>query len=85
MAFCLAVVPISLPRGPTPIAIVLSLAGVLLPGVALFLGLAALREIENNPQVGGRALAMTGTAAAVLGVLWCLTVTLLLATRQLLE
>jgi hypothetical protein len=48
-------------------------------------GLLALREIDANPRVGGRALAMTGTANAALGVLWCMAIAGILIARQLLE
>jgi hypothetical protein len=85
VAFCVSLVPYGMPQGPSAGGLACSLAGLVLPAAALFLGLVALREIDNNPKAGGRALAMTGTAAAALGVLWCLTVALLLAGRQLLE
>ncbi len=39
--------------------------GVLPQLVALLLGFAGLRQIETNPHVGGRALAMTGIVAAL--------------------
>jgi hypothetical protein len=85
VVFCLSMVPLGMPEGPSVGGMACSLFGLVLPAAALVVGLMALREIENNPKAGGRALAMTGTAAAGLGVLWCLTVTLLLATRQLME
>lgn len=60
-----------------------TLAGLVLPGAGLVLGFLALREIDRNAQVGGRGLAMTGTAASALGVLWCLTVVVILILREL--
>jgi Domain of unknown function (DUF4190) len=42
-----------------------------MPLMALVLGLLALREIETKPDVSGRPLALTGTIAGGIGVLWC--------------
>lgn len=54
----------------------------LMPPVgALVLGLWALKEIETKPRTGGRALAMTGTVAGLIGVLWSVTVVLVLIVK----
>jgi hypothetical protein len=52
-------------------------AGVLLPLVGLALGVVALNQIEADPKVGGRALAMTGVvvglvSAVVMGIMTAL-------------
>jgi hypothetical protein len=84
-AFCLSMVPLSMPQGPGPAAVVFALVGALLPGAALVVGLLALRDIERNPQIGGRALAMTGTVSAVLGLLWSLAMVVILIGRRMME
>jgi hypothetical protein len=55
----------------------------LLPTVALVLALLALGEMNRNPRVGGRALAITGAVTAVVGIVWSLAVILVLAGKTL--
>jgi hypothetical protein len=55
----------------------LAWAGILPPLVGLSLGMAALNQIESNPKVGGRAMALTGTiaglvSAVVMGIMTAL-------------
>ena len=67
--------------GSIALAVFLSILGGLLPAGGLILGAMALREIETKPHVGGRGLAMAGTATALVGVLWSLTVVLLVILK----
>jgi hypothetical protein len=60
-----------LPPGP---AVILGIVAAALPLTALILGLLALREIETKPNVSGRPVALTGTIAGGIGVLWCVMV-----------
>jgi hypothetical protein len=53
---------------------IFGLFAIILPLTALVLGLLALRDIETNRNVSGRPVALTGTIAAGVGVLWCLVV-----------
>lgn len=82
LAFCLSMMPLAQPQGPSDSAVIFGLIGAVIPFGALIVGLLALREIDNNPQVGGRALAMTGTGTALLGLLWCLAIVLILIGRE---
>lgn len=66
----------------TVLGVIFGVGGVLLPLLGLVLGMMALRDVERGPRVSGRALAMTGTASAVLGVLWSLTVVFIMAGRH---
>jgi hypothetical protein len=61
-------------EGSTAGAVVLCLMAVALPVTGLTLAGMALRQIESRPRVGGRALATSGACAALVGVLWCVTV-----------
>jgi hypothetical protein len=53
-------------------------AGLLLPGLALLLGMLSLHAIETNPRVGGRSIAITGVVTALvmafLTILWTVLV-----------
>jgi hypothetical protein len=60
-------------------------AGLLLPAVALLLALLALGEMNRNPRVGGRALAITGAVTAVVGIVWSLAMILVLTGKPLVE
>jgi hypothetical protein len=85
VGFCLTIIPLGMPQALSAGTLGCGLIGLILPAVALVLGLLALRDIEADPRVGGRALALTGTMAGALGVLWCLTVVLLMAGKLILE
>ena len=67
--FCTTVVPATQGAGDAA-RLLGAFAGLLLPGTALGLSLAALRRIERDEGVGGRALALTGAAFAVAGLSW---------------
>jgi hypothetical protein len=80
--FCATVMPLTLEASDEARA-AWGLVGMVLPGVALALSLLALREIESKPQAGGRALALTGAACAVAGLLWSLSVSGVMVARLL--
>jgi hypothetical protein len=61
-------------EGATGAAIVLCLLAMTMPVAGLYLAAKALRQIDSRPEMGGRALATSGACAAVVGVLWCVTV-----------
>jgi hypothetical protein len=84
VAFLLTIMAIGLHAsdGAAGAAILFCLVALVLPAGGLALGGLALREIERNPQVGGRALATTGASTALVGVLWSLTVITLVAFKQ---
>ena len=66
-------------------AYVYSLAALLVPVIALVLAYLALQEIERNPRVGGRGLAITGAATAVVGVVWSVTMFFVLAGKPFVD
>jgi hypothetical protein len=65
------------------VAIVLSLVALLVPAAGVVLGWLALREMEAKPNTGGRALALTGAASGLVGVLWSVTMGWLLVVKHL--
>jgi hypothetical protein len=60
----------------TAVAVVICLVGLLLAGGEMLVGWLALRQIDRQPNLGGRALAMTGAAAGLVGVLWSVAIAL---------
>jgi hypothetical protein len=68
-------------EGATGAAIVLCLLATALPIAGLYLAWKALRQIDSHPEMGGRALAISGMCAALVGVLWCVTVIALLIVK----
>ena len=48
---------------------------------ALVMSFYALHEIESKPRVGGRALAMTGTVGSLVGLVWTVSVILIMAVK----
>jgi MFS-type transporter involved in bile tolerance (Atg22 family) len=71
--------------GSTILSYVFGIGGLLLPALALALGFLALRDIEGNPRVSGRAVAITGSVTAAIGIVWSVAMMLVLAGRPLLE
>jgi hypothetical protein len=55
-------------------ALVFCLIALVLAGGELVVGWLALRQIDRQPTLGGRALAMTGATAGVVCIVWALAV-----------
>jgi hypothetical protein len=72
-------------EGATGAAIVLCLLAMTLPVAGLYLAGKALREIDSRPEMGGRALATSGACAALVGVLWCVTVITLIIVKHAID
>jgi hypothetical protein len=70
------------PEGSVAGAVVVSLFAAALPAGTLVLGGFALRQIETTPQTGGRSLAMTGATTSLVGMLWSLTIAVLIVYKQ---
>jgi hypothetical protein len=79
LVFCITVVP--LPSGNASAMLACAVVGMMIGAAALLLGLAGLRQAEAKPARGGQGLAMTGTACGVAGLLWSLSLAVLLASR----
>ena len=62
-------------------AALFGLVALLPPGGALVMSFYALHEIESKPRVGGRALAMTGAVASLVGLVWTVGVLLIIAVK----
>jgi hypothetical protein len=85
LSFCLSLLGVNSQaggQGSLGLTVLLSVVGALLPAVGLVLGGLALRDIDAKPHLRGRALALTGSATALVGVLWSLTVAVLVIVRQ---
>jgi hypothetical protein len=82
VAACLPLSSLGESMNPSPVMLALTIVGILLPAVALVLGIKSLREMEGNARVGGRSVAVMGVVAGVIGVIWCVTVIVLVAMRM---
>jgi hypothetical protein len=71
--------------GTSPVTIALGIGGLLLPGMALLLAFLALSQIERDPRMGGRGLALTGATTAVIGVVWSLTMLVVVVGKPLVD
>lgn len=58
--------------------------GIGVPLVALGLGLKGVWDVNHRPRLAGRGFAVTGMTLAAAGLLWCLTLLLLVAYKQVL-
>lgn len=67
--------------GSLILTIVLCFLGALLPAGGLILGRAALRQIAAKPDTSGLPVALTGSVTAVVGLLWCVTVIVLMTSK----
>jgi hypothetical protein len=81
-SFCPTVMSEGLTPGPTLTTLVWGVVGMVAPLVALVLGFLGLREIEGQPRVGGRGVAITGMTTAAVGMLWSLTILIIVGVRQ---
>jgi hypothetical protein len=79
--FCTLKIPISNhePKNVIPFG----LLGVVIGGTAALLGLWGLRDAERKAVRGGQGLAMIGTALGTAGLLWSLSLVLVVASRVL--
>jgi len=84
VAFCLTNISYELQKGPS-LTLLFGFAGLLLPTAALVLGLKALQQADADPRIGGKGLAVTGVMVALVGVLWCVTISFLQVARLLIE
>jgi hypothetical protein len=85
VAFCLSMMGVGAQiasEGSLALAIVFVVIGMLLPGAGIVLSGLALQTIDNRPNVGGRGLALTAFVTSLVGVLWNLTVGLLVILKQ---
>jgi len=85
LSFCLITLGRMNDLGTSGTALAWSVAGMLLPTIALLLAFLALGQIERTPRVSGRALALTGATTAAIGVVWSLTMLLVLAGKPLVD
>ncbi len=81
IGFCLSTMPLTA-RASAGLTILAVLFALVLPVLACHLGWRALRQFDREPLLGGRGLAVSGTLAGLLGVLWCLTIALVAIVKQ---
>ncbi len=79
LLFCLTVIPLG-SREPGVI-LGCGLVGMAVGAGALLLGLLSLREMERKAGLGGCGLAMTGAALGTAGLVWSLSLVVLMAHR----
>jgi hypothetical protein len=79
--FCLTLAPVQ--TGQPGAIFGCALVGMAIGAAALLLGLAGLRQVEGKAALGGRGLAMTGAACGLAGLLWALSLAVLMANRLL--
>jgi hypothetical protein len=66
-------------------ALALCLLATALPIAGLALTGLALRRLEKRPHLGGRSLALGGACAALVGLLWSVTVAALVVAKNLVQ
>jgi hypothetical protein len=76
-AFCLMGALAAGEKVPLNVSAMFGTLGVGCPFVTLLLGLKALWDINHQPRLGGRGLAVLGMTMAATGLLWCLTLLML--------
>lgn len=77
--FCVTLVPLQ--SGSPGVLFGCAVAGMAIGAAALLLGLAGLRQVEAKAGRGGRGLAMTGAACGAAGLLWSLSLAVIMASR----
>jgi hypothetical protein len=70
-------------EGAVALAVTLCLLGLLLPAAAMLVSGWAWRQVETQPLTGGRALALSGIAAGLVGALWSVTAGAVILARSL--
>ena len=84
-SFCLSTTARVNEGGFSVFGLFLSLLAIVLPAVGLLLAFLALGRIERNPRIGGRALALTGATTAAVGMVWSLTMIVLLLSKPMIN
>jgi hypothetical protein len=80
VGFCISALPLTMKlqgQGSPGLAVAAVLLALVPAGVTYWLGLRALRQLDREPLLSGRGLALTGTLAGVLGGLWSITIGIL--------
>ena len=85
ISFCLYSVGRMNEPGLSVFGVLFGSMALLLPAAALLLAFLALSRIERNPRLGGRGLAITGATTAAVGVVWSLTLIVLLVSKPLMN
>jgi hypothetical protein len=85
ISFCLSITARVNEGGVSVLGLFFCLMAILLPAVGLLLAFLALSRIDRNPRIGGRGLALTGATTAVVGVVWSLTMIVLLVSKPLVD
>jgi hypothetical protein len=87
VAVCLSVLSLGSnrynPEGSITLTIVLAMLGMIFPAGAMVLCGLALRTIDSRPNVGGRGMAMTGLVTGLTGLLWNLTIGMLVIVKHI--
>jgi hypothetical protein len=65
------------------LAIPCCVIALLFAGGELILGWLALRQIDRQPALGGRGLAMTGAIAGLTGVVWAFAIGMFVVAHQM--
>jgi hypothetical protein len=78
--FCMTIVPATQAAEPG-VVLGVAVVGMVIGTAALVLGLFGLREAERQGPRGGRGLAMTGAALGTAGLLWSLSLVVVVAGR----
>src|SRR5262249_27773597 len=72
-------------EGVLGVAVAMCLLAGALPATGFFLSGLALRRIDARPHAGGRGLAASGACAALAGVVWSVTVALVIVGKRVLD
>ncbi len=68
-------------EGLLGVAVTLCVLAMILPTIALGLSIQAIRQLEARPHAAGRGLATSAICLASVGLIWCVTVALILIGR----
>jgi hypothetical protein len=85
LSLCLPTVGQLNEPGLSVFGVLFGFMALLLPAGALLLAFLALGRIERNPRLGGRGLAVTGATTAVIGVVWSLTLIVLVLSKPIMN
>jgi len=85
ISLCLSTIGRMGEPGVSPFGVLTGLMALLMPAVALLLAFLALNRIERDPRLGGRGLALTGATTAAVGVVWSLTLIVVLVSKPMMN